>query len=118
MPPDPPRAFLASQSASNLFCSKRLKKMWKLCPPFKISRYATGLPRLYVNVKLNFLLVSDHSVKYIGRESYLRSFLVSYWFVDKAISCTIMCLVKTTPENNQNKNLDELKHIYNKMLRG
>ena len=45
MPPDPPRVFFVSQSASNLFRRKNntLKKMWKLCPPFKISRYATDL---------------------------------------------------------------------------
>ena len=32
MPPDPPKAFLVSQSASNLLCRKklRLKKHWKL----------------------------------------------------------------------------------------
>ena len=45
MPPDLPRAFLVSQSASNLICRKNnaLEKMWKLCPPppFEISRYAT-----------------------------------------------------------------------------
>ena len=44
MPPDPPRAFLVSQSASNLFCRKNTPtKMWKLWPPhFKVSRYATA----------------------------------------------------------------------------
>ena len=33
MSPDPPRAYLVSQSALNLFCRKkiRLKKMWKIC---------------------------------------------------------------------------------------
>ena len=44
MPADLPRAFLASQSASNLFCRKKrtLEKMWKFWPPtFKILRYAT-----------------------------------------------------------------------------
>ena len=44
MPPHPPRAFLVSQSFSNLFYrkKKRFKEIWKLwLPPFKISRYAT-----------------------------------------------------------------------------
>ena len=42
MPPDPPIAFV-SQSASNLFCRKkiRLKKCGNCGSPFKISRYAT-----------------------------------------------------------------------------
>ena len=46
MPPDPPRPFLVSQSASNLFCRKNtLKKCGNYAPPpFKISRSATASP--------------------------------------------------------------------------
>ena len=43
MSPDPPKAFLVSQSAWNLLCRKETR--WKKCgnyapPPFKTSRYA------------------------------------------------------------------------------
>ena len=49
MPPDPPRALLVSQSASNLFCQKtiRLTEMWKLWPPFNVSRYAPVSSKYY-----------------------------------------------------------------------
>ena len=44
MPPDPPTAFLVSQSALNLFCRKniRLQKCGNYGSPL-ISRYATAL---------------------------------------------------------------------------
>ena len=45
MPPDPPRAFLVSLSASNLFCRKKntFEKNVEIMPPFKIFRYATAM---------------------------------------------------------------------------
>ena len=47
MPPDPLRAFIATQSALNLYCWKiRLKKSVEIMPlSIKISRYATGVQK-------------------------------------------------------------------------
>ena len=68
MPPDPPRAFLASQSASNLFCRKKKKTLEKnveMMPPpsSKIFRCATAYSsRRYVRLPK---LIDELVVPYI-----------------------------------------------------
>ena len=59
--PEEHAPFCFSQSASNLFCRKkmRLKKMWKFWPPpFKVSSFATGD---------NVFLISGRNLNICGR---------------------------------------------------